>query len=441
MRMCSLFRIYNSIKSISLMLFIIPVILDASVSDNIIAVNNWTFEYQRDEIAPVAGIDSTTCYKTHPTLYIGGNGKAYANGQWTSTIPVTPNMFFQFTTKYLAINVEEPHRSVVARILWKNNKDEQIGTAEYPAIVLNHSDNWKTLQQIYKTPKDAVRARIELVYRWDADGTVYFGDTSLVPVDQPSPRYVNLASVRRLPRGSVSLEKNLQDFANLIAKAADQKADIVCLPEAVNMAGLGIDYVTAAEPIPGPTTEYLAKVAKKNNLYIVAGLLERDKEVVYNTAILLDRSGNLVGKYRKVSLPREEIEGGVTPGDSYLVFDTDFGRIGLLICWDVSFPEAVRSLSLQGAEAIFMPIWGGNITLAKARAIENQVYLVTSGYNMITAVFDHKGDILQQADDDNPVIVQQVDLNAHYYWPWLGDFKNRINREMPAEKAIRVKPE
>jgi predicted amidohydrolase len=84
-----------------------------------------------------------------------------------------------------------------------------------------------------------------------------------------------------------------------------------------------------------------------------------------------------------------------------------------------------------------MPIWGGNVNLAKARAIENQVYLVSSTYDMITAVFDQEGEVMKQASTVDPVIVVPVDLNKQKLWEWLGDFKNRIPREMPSAHAIR----
>ena len=233
--------------------------------------------------------------------------------------------------------------------------------------------------------------------------------------------------------------ENLEKFSELIAKAAAQKADIVCLPEDITLAGTDLNYISASEPVPGPTTQFLGNIARKYNLYIVAGILERKGDVVYNTSVLISRTGNLAGKYRKISLPREEIDGGVTPGDSLPVFDTDFGRIGMMICWDVSFPETARTLAQKGAEVIFLPIWGGNLTLAKARAIENQVYLVSSSYDMITAVFDQEGEVMKEATKDEPVIVVDVDLNKQKLWPWLGDFKNRIPGEMPPQKAIRNK--
>ena len=250
---------------------------------------------------------------------------------------------------------------------------------------------------------------------------------------------VGLAAVHYYPQKNKTTQQNLNRFAELINQAAEKGADIVCLPEAITMASTGKTPYETAEPIPGPTTDFLASVAKKNNLYIVAGLYERSGPVIYNTAILLDRKGKLAGKYHKVSLPREEVDEAVTPGDSLNVFDTDFGRIGMMVCWDVFFPEPARVLALKGAEIIVMPIWGGNLTLAKARAIENQLYLVTSCYNtktIKTAVFDRDGTILAEANNDNPVIVVQVDLNERKLWPWLGDFRNRIHREMPSKKAI-----
>jgi predicted amidohydrolase len=171
-------------------------------------------------------------------------------------------------------------------------------------------------------------------------------------------------------------------------------------------------------------------------MYVVAGILEKDGPVLYNTAVLIDRDGKLAGKYRKVSLPREEIEGGVTPGDDFPVFDTDFGRIGIMICWDVFFPEPARMLSLKGAEMIFMPIWGGNLTLSRARAIENQIYLVSSTYDMKSGVFDKTGELIIEGTEENPVVMTDIDLNQREMWEWLGEFKNRIRREMPDKEVL-----
>ena len=133
------------------------------------------------------------------------------------------------------------------------------------------------------------------------------------------------------------------------------------------------------------------------------GLLERDGHLVYNVAVLIGPDGKVVGKYRKVCLPRGEVEGGIAPGSEYPVFDTRFGKVGLMVCYDGFFPEVARELTNRGAEVIAWPVWGCNPMLARARACENHVYLVSSTYEdvsrnwMISAVFDHTGEPIAQA--------------------------------------------
>jgi predicted amidohydrolase len=107
----------------------------------------------------------------------------------------------------------------------------------------------------------------------------------------------------------------------------------------------------------------------------------------------------------------------------------------MMICWDVSYPEVARELSARGAEMIFFPVWGGHETLAKARAIENQVYLVASGYDFRTAIYDKAGEELAKSEDKSGVIVTEIDLNERKLWPWLGDWRSRIWREGPARIA------
>ncbi|RPH95554.1 MAG: carbon-nitrogen hydrolase family protein, partial [Calditrichaeota bacterium] len=105
-------------------------------------------------------------------------------------------------------------------------------------------------------------------------------------------------------------------------------------------------------------------------------------------------------------------------------------------CWDVSFPAVAQKLAQQGAEIIFLPIWGGIPTLVRARAIENQVYIVTSSYDIESGVFDWEGNLLVQATAESPVSVITLDLNHKKEWPWLGDFKSRIPREQPSRQAV-----
>jgi predicted amidohydrolase len=294
---------------------------------------------------------------------------------------------------------------------------------------------WRQVDDVFKVPAKAKQARIELRLRWSANGSVEWRDAGLSPATAPAARKVKVASVNHRPRGTKSAMENLEQFAKLIDQAGSAKADIVCLPEAVTLIGRGSDYLAAAEPIPGPATEFLGKTAARNHTYIVAGLLERDGKGAYNTAVLIDRSGKLVGKYRKVCLPAAEYNGGLAPGADYPVFDTDFGKVGMMICWDVSYPEVARELAARGAEIILMPIWGGNETLCKARAIENQVPLVISSYDLRSAVYDQAGEAKAQAPDaSSTVVYADLDLSQPMNWKWTGNWRSRIWIEGPVRK-------
>jgi predicted amidohydrolase len=223
----------------------------------------------------------------------------------------------------------------------------------------------------------------------------------------------------------------------LIEEAARQKVDLLVLGETLTYYGTGRSYADCAEPIPGPSTDFFAELAKRHSLYIVAGLLERDRHLIYNVAVLLGPEGEIVGKYRKTCLPRGEADGGVTPGSEYPVFQTRFGKVGMMVCYDAFFPEVARQLTIKGAEVIALPVWGCNPLLAAARACENHVYVVSSTYtdhqeNWIkTAIYDHEGRVIQQANHWGQVIVQEVDLNKRHHWHGLGDFKARIERGRP----------
>lgn len=392
----------------------------------------WIFRSQRPAIEPKHWIETDFRHEGKSTLAIAGAKEGHDNGSWVRSFPVSGGSYLEFSCTYSARQIEEPNRSIITTIIWLDNEGKQIGPKEFPAFTGEQGDGWSWFRQTYQVPETATAMEVELTFRWDGDGVVFFAPPQINEVDQLPKKLVRLAAVHHKPQRSTT-EKNLERFGEFARQAGLQGADIVCLPEGMTLVGTGKSYIEAAEPVPGPTTTYLGKIAREQEMYIVAGILEREGDLVYNTAILLDRKGELAGKYRKVCLPREEIEGGVSPGYDFPVFDTDLGRIGIMICWDVTFPEPARALALQGADIILLPIWGGNFNLAKARAIENQIYLVSSTYDadMRTGIFDLEGNLLAEGSEEQPVVVVEVDLKQQKLWPWLGEFKNRIRQEMP----------
>src|SRR5690606_1312999 len=181
----------------------------------------------------------------------------------------------------------------------------------------------------------------------------------------------------------------------------------------------------------------LGSLAKKHGLYIVTSLFEREDHLIYNTAVLLDPKGELVGKYRKMCPARDEYRTGIATGEEFPVFDTAIGKVGMMICFDVHMPEVARGIAANGAEIIAMPIMGGHPALARARAIENQVYLVTATYVlnddwMQTGVWGLSGDLLSRAVEPNTVVVSEVDLSEPYIWRAnMGYFRTRLRHERP----------
>jgi predicted amidohydrolase len=206
--------------------------------------------------------------------------------------------------------------------------------------------------------------------------------------------------------------------------------DIVCLCEAITVPGTGQSLTDSAEPIPGPSTERLAEAARRNHVWVVAGLIERDGKTAYNTAVLLDREGKLAGKYHKVHLPREEWKVGITPGDAYPVFRTDFGTIAIQICYDWFFPEPPAIFASKGAEIVFAPTWGTTYpdkdgvaegeTVFRVRARDNGVFMVPSVYDGNSMVIDPLGRILASSNGQEGVFWAEVDLSARDELEWVG---------------------
>jgi N-carbamoylputrescine amidase len=159
-------------------------------------------------------------------------------------------------------------------------------------------------------------------------------------------------------------QENLARQLALVEAAAKKGADIICTQELFTSQYFcqveDHRFFQVAEPIPGPSTEALSKLAKKYGVVIIGSLFERRAAGLYhNTAVILDADGSLAGMYRKMHIPDDPLyyeKFYFTPGDlGFRAFDTKKGRIGTLICWDQWFPEGARLTAMAGAEILFYP--------------------------------------------------------------------------------------
>lgn len=196
-------------------------------------------------------------------------------------------------------------------------------------------------------------------------------------------------------------EANFKKAITRIGEAATRGAQIVCLQELFRSQYFcqteDVELFKLAEPIPGPSTEALSKVAKQKRVDIIASLFEKRAPGIYhNTAVMIDASGKIVGKYRKMHIPDDPLfyeKFYFTPGDlGFQTHDTTYGKVGTLVCWDQWFPEAARLTALSGAQFLFYPTAIGWLpgekasmneaqhsaweTIQRAHAIANGVFVV-----------------------------------------------------------------
>ncbi len=181
-------------------------------------------------------------------------------------------------------------------------------------------------------------------------------------------------------------ERNLDAALERLEEAAAAGAQLLVLPECAipgYMFDSAEEALPYAEEIPGPTTEAFERECARLGVHAITGLLERDGDTLYNAAILVGPDG-LIGSYRKTHLPFLGVDRFVTPGDGFKVFDTALGRIGLIICYDLRFPEVTRALALQGADMVALPTnfpMAAKLqcdVIAPARAAENRIYLLVA---------------------------------------------------------------
>jgi predicted amidohydrolase len=418
------------------------------------APDGWQTVAPREEIRPAFSYEPRGGPNHAGCFVITQDQREGLDGWFQKTIPVTGGKYYAFHAVRKTFHVALPRRSALARVCWQDDAGQKVladvsesqikdlghvptAEAEYPADGKTGPQGWTEVSGVYRAPSKATRAVIEMHLAWAPKGRIEWSDVQFQESVAPPHRIVRLAAIHHKPSGK-SPRENCEEYAPLIAEAARQKAGLVVLGETVPEMFVTQKASQIAEPIPGPTTAYFGKLARENNIHIVVSLDERVGNAIYNAGVLIGPDGQLIGKYRKMSLPPDEAAGGTAPGNDFPVFDTKLGKIGIMICYDGFFPEVARGLADHGAEIIAWPVWGCNPLLAQARACENRVFLVSSTYMepkdgwMISGVFDRTGKPIAQASAWDTVAIAEVDLSQPYIGPYnLGDFHAMLPRHQP----------
>jgi len=266
-----------------------------------------------------------------------------------------------------------------------------------------------------------------------ARGEIRWADPEVTRAPAPRPRRMRLgAAGGNVPGGKRTLRNNTEFYLGMCREAAANKIDLLCLPEIMLSTGMGVSNESLSKlafKVPGKEIAPFQAFAREHAMALCFSVLEKNGELVHNTAILIDKKGQLVGKYRKVHLAQPlEVWWGVTPGHDFPVSDLHGTKVGMNICMDSSALESARVPARKGAEIICMPIMGDHrastcwfglphdfdlerwCAIQRVRAMDNHVYMVISrnnGYG--SGVFSPRGEILA-VSGGRRVVWADVDL-------------------------------
>ncbi|HEY4154341.1 MAG TPA: nitrilase-related carbon-nitrogen hydrolase [Puia sp.] len=384
---------------------------------------NWTISGPVAAMEPVTTIDKNNPYRGSFALKMESNNPN-AHGRAVQTVPVTGGLTYLFSARFLTKKVSSIDKSVMIKITWYKGT-ENMGY-NYIYDITGDSDNWLLASDKIKAVEGATTAEISLEFRWGT-GTVWWDDISMETCPDLPARKVKVGTVYFRPPGP-SVEKNIELMGKLLDEAGTSGCRIVCLPEGwpTSNTGLGMKKIEV-NTLEGSASAMMAQKAKQYGMYIVSGLYSWIGDTLSNVAVLYDRQGKIQGVYKKLQLPDNEAEAGAVPGNSFPVFTTDFGKIGMLICWDYAFPEVPRALALNGAEILFCPIAGdirgtdGYKIISRSRALDNGVYFVNSIYDGHSMIINPAGDILKETGTQGTLITATIDLNFNPPWVWIGN--------------------
>lgn len=253
------------------------------------------------------------------------------------------------------------------------------------------------------------------------------------------PRKVVVGTAIFGPYGTYpGLVERLKTLGGVIDEMADRATakypghglDLAILPESAVTSTAGPASARAI-PLDGPVRETFASLARKHKTYLIVpmDLAEGGPggTTHANSAVLFDRKGEVAGVYRKAHpvavLGTDELERGITPGRSYPVFECDFGRLGIQICWDIQFDDGWEALAKAGAEIVAWPSASPATAQPAARAGRHRYYIVSSTWREDATIFEPTGLVAAQVEPPGRVLVHQLDL-SYAVLGWSAPLRN-----------------
>ena len=405
--------------ALALVLTALSVSIGVSAGENG-APEGWTTAAPRDEIRPQFAFDPKGGPNGTGCFIIRADQREGLDGCWCKTFPIQGGKYYRFESFYKANGVAVPRRSIVAKIQWQDDQgrsvplDEPAVTSylrgargmaetEFPSPQATNASGWTELSDTYRAPGKATQAVIELHLQWAANSEVRWSGVSFTESAAPASRKVRLAAVHFRPSGGKTPMDNCRMYEPLIAEAARQKADLVVLGETVTsrrhrQAGPG---GRRADPRP---VHRVLRPAGEEAQPVPRGQPRRARRAsgLQHRRAARARTASSSASIARSACRAARSSGRHAPGSEYPVFETRFGKVGMMVCYDGFFPEVARELTNRGAEVIAWPVWGCNPLLARARACENHVYLVSSTYEDISRQLDALGGLRPHGRDDRP---------------------------------------
>ena len=379
----------------------------------------------RDAITPEIS-HNTVGGKTR--LTVTSNGSAGCYGGWELVYEPKDGTYFTFRANVSFKDLKRGIDSVSAEAFWLDENGKQIDWD--PIFPAGKEAENILMEKPLVRPNAAKQLAVRIGIRWSETGSMAWSQPELSEMEPPVLRTIRLGLSSAKPATGESIEKNCKFYTNECRKAGEEGIGLVCLPEVILSFNLPEkDPHKCAVEVPGPHIEPFQEVAKKYSMGICFSVHEKNNELVHNTAILIGREGQLIGKYRKVHLASNEPRTGTTPGHEFPVFDFHGIAVGMNICMDSSAMESARTLARQGAEVLLLPIMGDHrasrwnmgspqfdfekwLLIQRMRAMDNHIYLVATRNNSVgSGIFSPCGEVLAVNGGDRPILWADVNMD------------------------------